>query len=156
MELFLQISICVCTVCENSYSHEINCAGCEGTLGPAWLIAVTWTKCVSPQVRELRVHELLVEEQFWPVELKAIYCCAPWAGSHDTTIPVAETLDTTISVIWVLAGPMEMHTVWMFYSFFISRQKKNEGELFLLRVIWQTLKSSPGIFSGLQAFPLIQ
>lgn len=93
------IMFCVLYVCEYLHSQEMNCIGCEGTLGPAWLTAVTSTKCVSPQARALRVHELLVEEQFWPDELKAIYCCAPWAGTHDTTILATETLDTTISVI---------------------------------------------------------
>jgi len=53
------------------------------------------TELVSPQLKGIRVQELLDEEQFWPVKLKATYCSAPLAGSHDTTIPASGVLVTT-------------------------------------------------------------
>lgn len=85
-------------MCEWVYSHEITCTGYEGTLFPAWLIAITVTEFVSPQLRGIRVQELVDEEQFCPVKLKATYCSAPWAGSHDTTIPASGVLVTTSSM----------------------------------------------------------
>lgn len=83
---------------ESVYSHEIICTGYEGTLFPALLIAITVTEFVSPQLRGIRTQELLDEEQFSPVKLKATYCSAPWVGSHDTTIPASGVLVTTSSM----------------------------------------------------------